>query len=626
VACPFCDLGKKVEVNQFVTTSTFGRVAKVCVTATILLLSSSVWANEDLLELEQDPNQWVMPNQNYAGWNHSALDQITTENVQDLELAWTFQTGVTDSHEAEPLIIGDTMYIVTPKPNTLYALDLTQQGRIIWSLRPEAPNQEIATERGCCGAQTRGLTYAEGKLFFNTLDGRVFAVEAETGEVVWSEQNADLTIAETMAGPVLVVGNNAIVGIMGGEYGVRGHITAYDINTGERKWRMYSTGPDEEMGIGPRFKPFYADDKVDVPGVSTWYEDSWERGGGTVWGWFTYDPESNLFYYGTGNCGPWNPDYRRDPVTAPGLDTYTNKYCASLLARDATTGELVWAYSLTPQDQWDLDEPNANILIDLEIDGEMRKALVRPARNGFFYVFDRLTGELLQKPWKFTSVTWAKEIDMKTGRPVFDPERIAYTDQPVSDLCPWIAARNWENDAYSPQTGLVYFTGQNRCVQDYTVVEADYVPGAEWTLQEAGETYYAGDEHQSKLNAVNPATGEVVWQITHRNTRNDDKPVLSTAGGLLFQGTDLGTFRAIDAQTGEIVWRFRSGSDYNGSPVSYTGPDGKQYIAIISSSSPDFEEVTPDTPPDNAGRYSRAGSTLYVFSLPTEGDLATQGN
>jgi len=280
---------------------TFG--AKVAGTVLMGLLAGA-FANEDALALQEDPNQWVMPNQNYAGWNHSALDQINTENVQDLELAWSFQTGVTDTHEAQPLVVGDTMYIVTPKPNTIYALDLTQQGAIKWSLRPESPNQEIATERGCCGAQTRGLTYAEGKLFFNSLDGRVFAVDAETGDVLWSEQNADLTIAETMAGPVLVANDLAIVGIMGGEYGVRGHITAYDMNTGERRWRMFSTGPDEEMGIGPRFKPFYADDKVEEPGVSTWHEDSWRLGGGTVWGWFTFDPDSNLFYYGTGNCAP----------------------------------------------------------------------------------------------------------------------------------------------------------------------------------------------------------------------------------------------------------------------------------------------------------------------------------
>src|SRR5690625_1740404 len=288
------------------------------------------------------------------------------------------------------------MYILTPTPNSLIALDLTQEGYIKWEFQPEMPGLAQAT--ACCGAQTRGLTYADGKIFFNTLDGQLFAVDAETGEPVWRTDVVDLSITETTTTAPLVVGNNVIIGNEGGERGVRGWVAAFDINTGEQVWKYYNMGPDEEMGIGPRFQPFYPDDQVPSPGVTTWYGDSWQRGGGTAWGYFTYDPETNLFFYGTANCSPWNPDYRRDPATAPGRDEYTSKYCASEMARDATTGELIWAFSYTPQDQWDFDEPGQAFVVDLEIDGELRKALVKPARNGFFIVFDRLTGEVLYEP------------------------------------------------------------------------------------------------------------------------------------------------------------------------------------------------------------------------------------
>lgn len=579
------------------------------------MLLGVAYANEDLIKLQQDPGQWVMPNQNYAGWNYSPIDQINTQNVQNLTLAWTFPTGVTDSHESQPLVIGDTMYIVTPKPNTVYALDLKQNGVIKWSFAADMPNLDIAIERACCGAQTRGLAYIDGKLFFNSLDGKVFALNANTGEVLWERQNADLTIAETMSTVPLVVKNNLVVGVMGGEFGVRGHVTAYDLNTGERKWRFYSMGPDEEIGVGPRFKPFYADDKVENPGVATWYKDSWKRGGGTIWGWFTYDPELNMFYYSTGNCGPWNPDLRRDPATAPGLDVYSNKYCASLLARDGDTGELIWAYSLTPQDQWDLDEPGVNPLIDLEIDGQQRKALVKPARNGFFYVFDRATGELLKKPWKFTTVTWAHGVDMKTGRPNFDMDRIMYTDKPVKNVCPRIAARNWENDAYSPRTGLYYFTAQNKCM-DYMVVEGEYIPGAAYRLREYLDRYNGPGNWQAELQAWDPAQGKKVWGLKYPNADNTN-PILATAGDLLFQGTDKGALRALDAQTGKELWSFRANTGFNASPISYIGPDGKAYIAVIASQEPSEEVITVDAPPDEEARYSRAGSTLYVFALPS---------
>ena len=239
--------------------------------------------------------------------------------------------------------------------------------------------------RRCCGAQTRGLNYAEGKIFFNTLDGQVFGLDAATGEALWRTVGADLSIGETMVGNMLVADDLLIAGNAGGERGVRGKVQAFDINTGNLQWVMYNMGPDNEVGIGPRFNPFYDDDQT--ARSSTWYGDSWRRGGGTVWGYFTWDPEHNIFHYSTGNCGPWNPDYRREwgVVTLDengGLVDYRNNWCASQMARDATTGDLIWAYNITPADPWDLDEPLITPLVDLEIGGTMRQTAVKAVALG----------------------------------------------------------------------------------------------------------------------------------------------------------------------------------------------------------------------------------------------------
>jgi len=589
------------------------RISFVAVLGVLVFAAQAAFANEDLLRLQQQPGQWPMVNGGYHGWNFSPLDQINTENVANLQVKWTFQIGVTDSLEAPPLVVGDTMYILTPKPNTLIALDLTQDGYIKWVFQPEMPGLEQA--KACCGAQTRGMTYAEGKIFFNTLDGQLFAVDAETGQPVWRVDVVDLSITETTTTAPLVVGDNVIIGNEGGERGIRGWVAAYDINTGELKWKYYNTGPAEEMGIGPRFRPYYDDDKVPNPGVTTWYGDSWKLGGGTAWGYFTYDPETNLFFYGTSNCAPWNPDYRRDPATAPGLEQYTNKYCASEMARDATTGELIWAYSYTPQDQWDFDEPGQAFVIDLEINGQLRKALVKPARNGFIYVFDRTTGEILLEPVPYTTVTWAHGIDMETGRPIYNEKTIVYTGIPTEELvCPFIAGNNWFNDAYSPVTGLIYFQAQNNCAR-FEGLEGEYVPGQNYTLFRATDNQVGEGGWRGELQAWNPVTLEKVWGLPSYST-DDAKPIMVTAGNLVFGGTDQGIFRAVDARTGEVLWTFRTGGDFRGAPVSYLGPDGKQYIAVITSRAPNNEPVTPDTAPDAAARYRRAGTTLYVFGLP----------
>ena len=582
---------------------------------------------------EGDASHWVMPNANYAGWNYSPLDQINVDNVENLVMAWTMQLGVQDSFEASPLVIGDTMYLVTPKPNHVYALDLTRQGAIKWEFRPEFADFETTVRSACCGAQTRGLAYADGRIFFVTLDGQVFSLDAETGEVIWRVENADISMGETVTAMPLVVNDKVIVGVAGGERGVRGHVTAYHIESGNLRWRYYSMGPNNEVGIGPRFAPFYPDDRLPNPALDTWYGDSWRRGGGTVWGWFTFDPALNLFYYGTANCGPWNPDYRRPWGVVEldedgGLTSFRNNYCASILARDADSGELIWAYNVTPQDQWDIDEPGLNILVDLEIDGRLQQTLVHPGRNGFFYVFDRATGEMLLEPWSFVYNDLIQGVNMETGRPRYDLGKIMFTDledrqRYVPDAenvavgwCPGIAARNWQNDAYSPRTGLVYTPTSNEC--DFLrMVEGEYVPGNDYTLRERGgqAPRPPGEEHVAALQANDPVAGETVWRIDW-NERNM-APVMATGGDVVFQGgADKGVVRAFDARDGDILWTFRTGSGFRNSPITYLGPDGRQYVAIIGSQRSAAELITEGTDADAAARFRRAGSTLYVFALP----------
>ena len=596
-------------------------------------VSATTVAHQGLLTLQGDPKQWVMPNGNYAGWNYSPLDQINLKNVQNLGMAWTLQLGVQDSHEASPLVVGSTMYIVTPKPNYVYALDLARQGAIKWEFRPEMPKLDAAIKAGCCGAQTRGLAYADGKIFYNALDGQVFALNADDGKVVWRAENADLGIGESMSAMPLIVHDKVIVGVMGGERGVRGHVTAYNLQTGSFRWRYYSMGPNNEVGIGPRFKPFYKDDQMPNPALDSWYGDSWKRGGGSIWGWFTFDPELNLFYYGTSNCGPWNPDYRRewgkiDLDPEGGLASYRNNYCSSILARDAQTGDLVWAYNITPQDQWDLDEPGANILVDLRINGQLRKTLVRPARNGYMYVFDRATGQLLKEPWEFVSNDVVKRVDMETGRPLYDINKVMFTKledrqkylPEAKDVnvawCPGVAARNWFNDAYSPRTGFVYTATSNNCGTQ-KVVEGKYVPGENFTLREnagQGGRGPAGS-HASELQANDPVSGKTVWRVPFQTPNM--APVFATAGDLVFQGgPNEGVFRAFNARTGQLVWSFRTGSGFRNSPISYMGPDGRQYIAVIGSQAAANPPVAAAAAADAPARLVRSGSTLYVFALP----------
>jgi PQQ-dependent dehydrogenase (methanol/ethanol family) len=563
-------------------------------------------ANED--------GQWLQAQKDYANTRFSGLRDINLSNIDQLKAVTTFSTGFVAGHEAGPLVAGDSMYLSTPFPNVLYALDLKQPGGgTKWVYRPDP--DPAAQGVACCDVVNRGAAYADNKVIINTLDNHTIAVDAATGAEVWNTKLGDINRGETITMAPFVVKDKVLVGNSGGEMGVRGWITALDLKTGKIVWRAYSTGPDSDVLIGPRFKPFYPMDQGKDLGVKSWPPEAWKIGGGTVWGWISYDPETNLIFYGTGNPGPWNPDQR------PG----DNKWSCTVFARDADSGEAVWAYQLGPHDLYDYDGINESILLDLNIGGRMRKVLVRPERDGYVYVMDRTTGEVLSaNPFGYINSTAG--VDLKTGHLREVPEKKPQVGKVVRNICPAApGAKDWQPSAFSPRTGLVYITHQNLCM-DFEGVEANYIAGTPYVG--ANVKMFAGPGgHRGEVTAWDPAAGRAVWKI------HEKFPVwsgaLATAGDLVFYGTMEGWAKALDARTGAEVWKFKLGSGVIAPPMTYRGPDGKQYIAFVAgvggwagavvSGDLDPRDGTAALGFANAmadlKKATTRGGMLYVFSL-----------
>ena len=560
------------------------------------------------------PGEWPHPGRDYANSRYSTLDQITSANAKNLHVAWTFSTGVLRGHEGQPLVVANTMYLVTPYPNVAYALDLTQPGfPLKWKYRPE--NAQAAIGLACCDVVNRGAAFAEGKIVYNLLDGHTVAVDAATGTELWRVAMGDLNRGETITMAPIVVKNKVLVGSSGGEMGVRGWIAALDLNTGKQLWRAYNVGPDSDMKVGPRFKPFYERDRGANLGVSTWPGNSWKQGGAVVWGWLSYDPELNLVYHGTSNPGPWNGNQR------PG----DNKWSAAIIARDPDTGEMVWAFQPTPHDLWDYDAVNENILVDLPMGGTTRKALVHFDRNGFAYTMDRTTGQvLIAQP--FVPMNWSTGVDLATGRPTVNPEKATGQGKKVKDICPSLeGGKNQQPAAFSPQTGLFYVPTNNLCM-DFEGREVTYIPGTPYIGGNAPE-YGGPGGYKGEFMAWDAVNGRKVWGI------KEPFPVwggaLVTAGNVVFYGTLDGWFKAADARTGVVLWQFKVGSGVVGNPIAYTGPDGKQYIAVYSGIGGDMGlliagDVAASLPYDvrergttlpDLARYTSWGGMLFVFSL-----------
>ncbi|WP_225409620.1 methanol/ethanol family PQQ-dependent dehydrogenase [Stigmatella hybrida] len=563
----------------------------------------------------EDDGQWLMAAKNHANTRFSGLGDIHTGNVKDLKVAWTYSTGLVRGHEAAPLVVGGTMYVVTPYPNHLVALDLTQPGapmKWVYEPRPSPAAQGVA----CCDVVNRGAAYAEGRIFYNTLDNHTVAVDAATGKELWKTKLGDINKGETMTMAPLVVRNKVIVGNSGGELGVRGWAAALDTQTGAIVWRAYSTGPDSEVLIGPNFKPFYTQDQGKDLGVSTWPPDQWKIGGGNVWGWISYDPELDLLYYGTGNPGPWNPEQR------PG----DNKWTCGIFARKPDTGEAVWFYQWSPHDLYDHDGINEAILTDLTLNGQPRKVLIHPGRTGYMYVLDRATGEVLYAV-PFAHITSSHGVDLKTGRLLPAKEKAPGMGRTARNICPAApGAKDWSPAAYSPQTGFVYIPALNLC-EDSQGFEANYIAGTPYVGTNV--RMYAGPGgHKGEFIAWDVLNAKKVWSII------EPFPVYSgvmvTAGDVAFYGTMDGWFKAIHARSGQELWKFKVGSGIIAQPITYRGPDGKQYVSVLSgvggwAGNIVVNELDPQDQTAGKGfanamrdlpKHSTKGGMLYTFSLP----------
>jgi PQQ-dependent dehydrogenase (methanol/ethanol family) len=559
--------------------------------------------------------QWTMPAGDYGNTRYSPLNQINTTNVQNLHIVSTTTTGIPHGHEGGPLVIGKTLYMVTPFPNNLMALDLTQPGfPVKWTFRPnpDPESQGVA----CCDVVNRGASYADGKIIYDTLDDNTVAVDADTGKLIWKTKVGDIHQGETTTGAAFIVKDKVFVGDAGGELGVRGRLTALDLKTGKILWRAFNSGSDADALIGPGFKPFYPKDQGKDLGITTWTPGQWKMGGGTVWGWVSYDPATNLIYYGTGNPGVWNPDMR------PG----SNHWSITIWARNADTGEAKWAYQIEPHDSFDYDEIMENILIDMPWQGRVRHLLIHPGRTGFVFVLDRDTGEVLSAE-KFEPVTWANSFNLKTGVPDINQDKQTHFGVYAKGICPSsTGGKEFVPSSFSPRTGLLYIPAHNTCM-DYEGTAANYIAGTPY-LGASVRMYPGPGGYQGELIGWDVEHAKKVWSV-----KDADLPVysgvLSTGGDIVFYGTMEGWFRALDAHTGKILWQTRLASGIVGNPMTFLGPDGKQYVAIYSGiggwmGATALPSVSTDDPYATLGAVgamkkikglTQPGDLLYVFSF-----------
>jgi PQQ-dependent dehydrogenase (methanol/ethanol family) len=562
-----------------------------------------------------DDGEWRLAGKDPANTRFSALNQITAANAGQLQLAFSFSTGLQKGHEAAPIVADNTMFIVGPFPNPVFALDLTKPGAPLkWKFepKPEASAQGVA----CCDTINRGAAYADGRLFFNTLDSQTIALDARTGKELWRAKLGNIKLGESMTMAPLVVKDKVLVGNSGGEFGVRGWLTALDAATGKIAWRAYSTGPDKDVLIGPNFKPFYADDRGVDLGVKSWPGDAWRIGGGTVWGFISYDAELDLLYHGTSNPGPWNPEQR------PG----DNKWTAGVFARRPATGEAIWYHQQSPHDLHDYDGVNENILVDLDWQGTMRKVLLRADRNGYLYVMDRTNGQILSAN-PFVYVTTSSGVDLQTGRLQYNPAKAPRGGETTRSICPaGPGGKDWQPAAWSPRTRLMYIPHQNIC-QDATSYEASYIAGTPFVGVDA-KMYAGPGGNRGVFTAWDPVAGRKSWEVA------EEYPVwsgaLATAGDVVFYGTMDGVFKALDARSGKVLWQFKTSSGIIGQPVSYRGPDGRQYVAVLAgvggwagaivSGGLDPRDATAGGGWVNTMRdlplATKPGGQLYVFALP----------
>ena len=595
-------------------------VFRTVVLAAAAAAAAAAFGDADLDQAMSNPANWASQAGDYANHRHSTLNQVNEGNVDKLQLAWSMSTGVLRGHEGSPLVIGDTLYMHSPFPNNVYAINLKDQ-TFKWKYEPR--QDEAVVPVMCCDTVNRGLAYGDGKIFLQQADTTLVALDAQTGKVVWSVKNGNPKIGETNTNAPHVFKNLVITGISGGEFGVRGRLTAYDLKTGRVVWKAWSTGPDEDMLIDPKKTLTWTNGRMRPVGkdssLKTWQGDQWKLGGGTTWGWYAYDPKLNLVYYGSGNPGTWNPHQR------PG----DNKWSMTIFARDLDTGMAKWVFQMTPHDQWDYDGINEMVLADIKMDGKTVPALVHFDRNGFGYTLNRDTGALLVAQKYDPAVNWATKVDMKTGRPQVDPKHapgVTAEDVDVKGICPAaLGSKDEQPSSYDPSTGYLLVPTNHVCMT-YEPFKVEYTAGQPYVG--ATLTMFPGPNENGDMGnfiAWDPAQGKIVWSDPERFSVWSG--ALTTDGGVTFYGTLEGYLKAVSTKDGHLLWKAKLPSGIIGNVFTYEY-GGKQYLGVYSGIGgwAGIGMAAGLTDPTaglgavggykDLAHFTNLGGTLFVFTLP----------
>jgi quinohemoprotein ethanol dehydrogenase len=527
-------------------------------------------AESRLVAADQEPQNWLTHGRTYSEQRFSPLTRVNATNAKDLGLAWYHDLGTGRGQEATPLEVDGVIYVSTAW-SMVKAFD-ARDGATLWTFDPQVPRERLA--QACCDAVNRGLAFANGAVFVATLDGRLIAIDTKSGKPIWSVVTFDRSQPYSSTGAPRVVKGLVMIGNAGADLGVRGYISAYDAATGKMVWRFYTVPGDPSKPV---------ENPILAKAMKTWKGDLWWKrgGGGTVWDAIAYDPILDLLYVGTGNGGPWNQQER-----SPGGGD--NLFLASIVALRPETGEYVWHYQVNPGDDWDYTATQPFILATLELGGRQRNVIMQAPKNGFFYVLDRQTGELLSAK-NFVPTNWADHIDMTTGRPVENPAaRYDRTGKPFLGWPSTRGAHSWMPMSYSPVTGLVYIPTQETS-QVFDVVRGYRHNDVGWntaTLM-AGGDYSLAPPHKAYLLAWDPVTQKERWRIPYSRSAGG---VLTTAGDLLVQGEADGHFNVYRADTGERLWRTDAQSMPMAGPIAYE-VGGEQYIAVMAGCGGDFSDV-----------------------------------
>ena len=616
----------------------------VCHAAALALVAASpclalAGSDSEFAKTLKDPNLWPGMGHDFGLKRHSDLKDIDKANIGQMQMVWSQSTGALRGHEGQPVVVDvggkPMMFFVSAWPNIVQALDLSDPDNPVqvWSYKKETDRDLSAVPRACCDVVERGVNYADGKILFNTLDGFLVALDAKTGKEVWNVKHAFPEHGETVTSAPLIANDKVIVGFGGDEFAARGRLEAYNLKDGKLAWNCQSNGTDKETCLTPetnKAHPEHGTFGHDIS-LSSYPGDEWKRGGGSPWAWYSYDPDLKLVYASTGNPGNWSPTTRCGEDTQEKCNSgkWDNKWSMTIFARKVDTGEVVWAYQMTPFDQWDYDGVNENILVDMpDVDGKPVKALVHFDRNGFAYVLDRTDGNLLRAN-KFVTVNWAEKVDLKTGRPVKVPEHSPFKIGVNTQACPSaMGGKDQQPGSVDPKDPTKFYMPTNNwCMEDEPQARTHTQQGTVYVFANV-YMYPEKPGIMGKLKKFDVLTGKTDWEIA------DPYPnwggTLNTDGGLVFYGSLNGDFRAVDRDSGKVVWQRKLGSGILGNPITYK-IKGHQYVSVFAGiggwiglpavAGLDLDDkfgAIGSTALTKAGGFDKIpqGGTLYTFRVP----------